>query len=502
MNLHENKRLFKDAVLAASEFLDISPVYIEKDYWITRSLKLLAHNETAGKAVFKGGSSLSKGYRIGNRFSEDIDIAVSDEDIVSGNKLKTLIKKIAKDMTLGMEEVVFPGVTSKGSRYYKALYAYPDILGKAFKGAVGKGQLMVKINSFANPRRYVSKEVDCFIREFLRATGHDDVIGEYGLEPFALNVLDKRQTLIEKLAALIRFSFSDNYIYDLAAKIRHFHDLHFLLRHRFHRAHVVCDLLRCTHTGKDGLHLRQALCEAHRLKSGGIVTDGAQQLFRFCRYIGQPSALYRLHNDHILAVLHGDVVAGLGEDAGGFPVQIIDLQQHAIRLGMGGEDLLQQLRGVVEGKADALGFAGTLKLLQKFKLILLAGEAVMIAALPVEHIGVKIIHTAALSRFFKIAEAVLIAFRHIAGQLGGQFKCLSGIAGGEGLADGDLAFTVQIGVGSIEAPSAGGDKIIHHFIQHFIVDGITFVGQPQESETQLVHNCSSCFFLFDYRGCS
>ncbi len=244
MNLHENKRLFKDAVLAASEFLDISPVYIEKDYWITRSLKLLAHNETAGKAVFKGGSSLSKGYRIGNRFSEDIDIAVSDEDIESGNKLKALIKKIAKDMTLGMEEVVFPGVTSKGSRYYKALYAYPNILGKAFRGTVGKGQLMVKINSFANPRRYVSKEVDCFIREFLRATGHDDIIGEYGLEPFALNVLDKRQTLIEKLAALIRFSFSDNYIYDLAAKIRHFHDLHFLLQDKECGAYIASEQFR------------------------------------------------------------------------------------------------------------------------------------------------------------------------------------------------------------------------------------------------------------------
>ena len=44
MNLHENKKLFTDAVLAASEYLDIRPVYIEKDYWITRSLKLMVQN--------------------------------------------------------------------------------------------------------------------------------------------------------------------------------------------------------------------------------------------------------------------------------------------------------------------------------------------------------------------------------------------------------------------------------------------------------------------------
>lgn len=78
MNLHENKKLFTDAVLAASEYLDIRPVYIEKDYWITRSLTLMVQNSNAEKAIFKGGTSLSKAHKIGNRFSEDIDIAISD----------------------------------------------------------------------------------------------------------------------------------------------------------------------------------------------------------------------------------------------------------------------------------------------------------------------------------------------------------------------------------------------------------------------------------------
>ena len=49
MNLHENKKLFTDAVFAASEYLDIRHVYIEKDYWITRSLKLMAQNPNADK---------------------------------------------------------------------------------------------------------------------------------------------------------------------------------------------------------------------------------------------------------------------------------------------------------------------------------------------------------------------------------------------------------------------------------------------------------------------
>ena len=230
MNLHENKKLFTDAVMAASEYLDIRPVYIEKDYWITRSLKLMAQNPNADKAIFKGGTSLSKAHKIGNRFSEDIDIAISDADVFTGNQLKMLIKRIAKEMTSGLEEVVVPGVTSKGSRYYKALYSYPNVLGKAIKETVNIGQLLVEINSFANPYPYVSKNIECFIAQFFHQTGNEALIEEYGLESFTLNVLDKRQTLTEKLVSLIRFSLSENYIYDVAAKIRHFYDLHYLLQ--------------------------------------------------------------------------------------------------------------------------------------------------------------------------------------------------------------------------------------------------------------------------------
>ena len=112
-----------------------------------------------------------------------------------------------------------------------------------------------------------------------------------------------------------------------------------------------------------------------------------------------------------------------------------------------------------------------------------------------EHVGIKILHTAAGGGLFKIAEAVIKTFRHVAGQFRGQFKSIPGVAGGEGFADGDLAFTVQIGVGGVKAPAAQSEKIVHHFVQYVVIDLIIFVGQPQESETQLVHKRSSRFFF-------
>lgn len=77
MNLHDNRRLFTDAVLATAQYLDINPIFVEKDYWITRSLRLMADADPEGRAIFKGGTSLSKAHYIGSRFSEDIDVALN-----------------------------------------------------------------------------------------------------------------------------------------------------------------------------------------------------------------------------------------------------------------------------------------------------------------------------------------------------------------------------------------------------------------------------------------
>ncbi|KAA6306793.1 hypothetical protein EZS27_041545 [termite gut metagenome] len=49
---------------------------IEKDWWVTMSLRALFSCECANHIVFKGGTSLSKGWNLIERFSEDIDIAI------------------------------------------------------------------------------------------------------------------------------------------------------------------------------------------------------------------------------------------------------------------------------------------------------------------------------------------------------------------------------------------------------------------------------------------
>lgn len=57
----------------------IVPKAIEKDWWVTLVLKALFELHQAIHFVFKGGTSLSKGWGLLSRLSEDIDIALSPE---------------------------------------------------------------------------------------------------------------------------------------------------------------------------------------------------------------------------------------------------------------------------------------------------------------------------------------------------------------------------------------------------------------------------------------
>lgn len=61
----------------AQDVLGLPPATIEKDFWVCWTLKKLFHlPEWGSRLTFKGGTSLSKGWSLIKRFSEDIDIVI------------------------------------------------------------------------------------------------------------------------------------------------------------------------------------------------------------------------------------------------------------------------------------------------------------------------------------------------------------------------------------------------------------------------------------------
>jgi predicted nucleotidyltransferase component of viral defense system len=226
MKLHNYKELFSTLVTLAAKSLRMTPAFVEKDYWITLVLYNLANSLYVDSVVFKGGTFLSKGYRLINRFSEDIDIAMIEENL-SGNALKTKIRNIEKEITVGFAETVDPNITSKGSMFRKSVFEYPSSISGILMGNTAR-RIIVEINSFANPYPYVKQEISSFITKFLLETNKQETIDTYNLQGFSLNVLDKRRTMIEKLVSLVRFSFSENPTQAIQSKIRHFYDLYYL----------------------------------------------------------------------------------------------------------------------------------------------------------------------------------------------------------------------------------------------------------------------------------
>ncbi|MEO5634718.1 nucleotidyl transferase AbiEii/AbiGii toxin family protein, partial [Gaiella sp.] len=93
MRLFEREE-FEQAILQAARRLGVSEQFVEKDYYVTEILRIVVE-QLDDKAVFKGGTSLSKGWGLINRFSEDIDLFVNRDMFESrpgGNKTDRILK--------------------------------------------------------------------------------------------------------------------------------------------------------------------------------------------------------------------------------------------------------------------------------------------------------------------------------------------------------------------------------------------------------------------------
>lgn len=76
----------------------MKPFALEKDWWVSRTLEIIFQMPIAQHLVFKGGTSLSKAWKLINRFSEDIDLAIEKEffEGYKGEISKTQIGKLRK----------------------------------------------------------------------------------------------------------------------------------------------------------------------------------------------------------------------------------------------------------------------------------------------------------------------------------------------------------------------------------------------------------------------
>ena len=107
----------RDLFIGAADRLRTNEQNIEKDFWVCWTLDALFNELEAGgpRLLFKGGTSLSKGYGLIERFSEDIDITVFREDIGQSATVEELEALSGKKRNDRLEAIKsrLPGVHSR-----------------------------------------------------------------------------------------------------------------------------------------------------------------------------------------------------------------------------------------------------------------------------------------------------------------------------------------------------------------------------------------------------
>ncbi len=237
MKLHEDKDVFAELIAVTAETIGLPQIYIEKDYWVTNVLKCLSESPHVGEVVFKGGTSLSKAYRLIDRFSEDIDLAVLATDKGDAAR-KKILKGVEVAVTQGLTYLKEDARESKGSKYRKTVYQYPrSIDGGDFGQA--SSELLVEVNAFTRPEPFESRELQTLIAEVLAEKGEVDLIVMYALEGFSVNVLSVRRTLVEKMLGVIKDSYNEDPVAKLSDRIRHLYDICLILKHDEYRDFVA-----------------------------------------------------------------------------------------------------------------------------------------------------------------------------------------------------------------------------------------------------------------------
>lgn len=239
MLLHKDDGALEEAIRATANSLSLPVEYVEKDYWVTFALKTLALSNIGDEIVFKGGTSLSKAYNLISRFSEDIDIAVLTDGL-NGNQVKIKLKKTTNFIGAIYEEIESPD-TSKGSKFRKIRFQYPRMDSSAPVEGQITDSLLLEVNAFADPEPYKKIGMLSYVAEYFLKSGLKGAVKEYELEEFEMNVLCTSRTLCEKIMGLVKASHGDAHINQIAQKIRHIYDIHYLVKDKFTRDFLESD---------------------------------------------------------------------------------------------------------------------------------------------------------------------------------------------------------------------------------------------------------------------
>jgi hypothetical protein len=223
---------FAAGITEAASRLRVTRAFVEKDYWVTQVLRAL-HLVFPGQFLLKGGTSLSKGYAIIDRFSEDLDILVVPRNDHSAStaeaRLRAMVTGTAAALELPWEELRTPGRGVTASRGDLIRYVLTEGAPGSSTG-IRLGEVLLETGFSGGPEPSEMCEVTTLVGRALEIPP-----GDYeDLVSFDLRMLDPRRTLIEKCAALHHLAsiWTEEKLPANTRFGRHYYDIYQLLGHQ------------------------------------------------------------------------------------------------------------------------------------------------------------------------------------------------------------------------------------------------------------------------------
>ena len=194
---------FEQAIVQAAEHFRarrLRPAIIEKDYYVTEALRAIA--DAAGdKVIFKGGTSLSKGWDLIERFSEDVDIFLDPQAFtppLKGRPIDRELKRLRDAvgqhpaLTFVADESQTIGGFGRGDHF-----AYDQRFGGP--GEV-RDRVLLETGTASGREPTNTVALRSYLAQFLNETGQS--VGAEDEAPFSLRLLHFRRTFVEKMFAI------------------------------------------------------------------------------------------------------------------------------------------------------------------------------------------------------------------------------------------------------------------------------------------------------------
>lgn len=218
---------FEQAILQAAEHFrtqGLRPAIIEKDYYVTEALRIIA-SAAGDKVIFKGGTSLLKGWNLIQRFSEDIDIFLDPaafQPPLGKNAIDRELKKL-RDAVGQHPALAFVHEESQtiGGFGRNDRFSYTQRF-----GAVGEvaNRVLLEAGTASGRKPTTVIELRSYLSQFLAARGVS--MGAEDETAFSMRLLHFRRTFVEKMFAIhgkVELMKRDST--PLSTYARHYYDL-------------------------------------------------------------------------------------------------------------------------------------------------------------------------------------------------------------------------------------------------------------------------------------